>query len=169
MPTVAEQLRIAREGRKLTISQAAETTKIRTDHIRALEDGNYDVFSAPVYIRGFVRSYAMLLKLNVAQIMADLDDELSGTEKYGKPPPLSEHSKGTLDFVMLQLSKVNWNKGVGVLIVLAVIGTLVAGVMVWRNRRVEDPLSGLPPAVYKPASSDAGNTVPLTLPPAQRH
>jgi len=37
MSTVAEQLRVAREARKLTIAQVAEVTKIRTDYIRALE------------------------------------------------------------------------------------------------------------------------------------
>ena len=76
MSTVAEQLRSAREARKLTVYQVAETTKIRTDHIRALEEGNYEMFSAPVYIRGSVKNYAMLLKLDVPQIMAVLDAEL---------------------------------------------------------------------------------------------
>ncbi len=61
MSTVAEQLRQAREARNLTEQQIVEITKIRTDHLRALEEGNFDVFSAPVYIRGFVRSYATLL------------------------------------------------------------------------------------------------------------
>ena len=70
MPTVAEQLRAGREARKLTIPQVAEATKIRTDHIRALEEGNFNVFSAPVYIRGFVRNYATQLKLDVPQVMA---------------------------------------------------------------------------------------------------
>src|SRR3974390_3042864 len=68
--TVAEQLRTSRESRHLTVEQVAEITKIRTDHLRALEEGNFDVFSAPVYIRGFVRSYSTLLKLDVPQIMA---------------------------------------------------------------------------------------------------
>ena len=45
MSTVAEQLRVAREARKLTIQQVADATKIRTDHIRALEEGNFNVFS----------------------------------------------------------------------------------------------------------------------------
>jgi cytoskeletal protein RodZ len=168
MPSVAEQLRTARESRKLSIAQAAETTKIRTDHIRALEEGNYDTFSAPVYIRGFVRSYATLLKLDVPRIMADLDGELSGTEKFRQPPPLADHSKGSLDFVMLQLSKVNWSKGVGALVVVAVIGVLVAGVIFWRHHVSRDPLSGLPPAVYKPPVSNNGNTIPLSPAPAQR-
>ena len=60
MSTVAEQLRQAREAKNLTVQQVVEITKIRTDHLRALEEGNFDVFSAPVYIRGFVRSYANL-------------------------------------------------------------------------------------------------------------
>ena len=93
MPTVAEQLRAGREAKKLTIPQVAEATKIRTDHIRALEEGNFNVFSAPVYIRGFVRNYATHLKLDVPQVMAALDAELGRTEKFNEPPPLVEESK----------------------------------------------------------------------------
>ena len=48
MSTVAEQLHEAREARRLTVEQVAEITKIRGDHLRALEEGNFDVFSAPV-------------------------------------------------------------------------------------------------------------------------
>ena len=76
MPTVAAQLKAAREARKLTIQQMAEATKIRTDHLRALEDGNYHAFSAPIYIRGSVKNYATQLKLDVPGIMAALDGEL---------------------------------------------------------------------------------------------
>ena len=72
MPTVADQLHEAREARKLTIEQVAEVTKIRSDHVRALEEGNFNVFSAPVYIRGFVRSYAGALKLDVREILGEL-------------------------------------------------------------------------------------------------
>jgi cytoskeletal protein RodZ len=61
MPTVAEQLRAAREAKKLTVQQVADATKIRTDHIRALEEGNFSAFSAPIYIRGSVKNYATLL------------------------------------------------------------------------------------------------------------
>jgi cytoskeletal protein RodZ len=60
--SVPEQLRQARQAQNLTIQQVAEITKIRSDHIRALEEADYNVFSAPVYIRGFTRTYATLLK-----------------------------------------------------------------------------------------------------------
>src|ERR1700755_2846037 len=108
MSTVAEQLRQAREAQKLTIQELAEITKIRSDHIRALEEGNFNVFSAPVYIRGFVRTYATLLKLDVTRIMDNLAGGLGETGKFRKPPPLSDQKKGILDFLTLQLSKLNW-------------------------------------------------------------
>ena len=76
MPTVAEQLRAAREARNLSINEVAEITKMRGDHIRALEEGNFDVFVAPVYIRGFTRTYGTLLKLDVPQLIKALEPRL---------------------------------------------------------------------------------------------
>jgi cytoskeletal protein RodZ len=164
MPTVAEQLRTAREARKLSVTEVAEITKIRSDHIRALEEGNFDVFVAPVYIRGFTRTYATLLKLDVPEIIQALTVELGQTEKFAEPPALSREGKGALDFVMLQLSKVNWQKGAVVLGGLAVVGILILAVWLWRRQRNADPSAGLPPAVYQPARRPAGTTLPLPAP-----
>src|SRR5215471_1946532 len=110
MPTVPEQLRQARQAQNLTVHQVAEITKIRTDHIRALEEGNYSVFSAPVYIRGFVRTYAGIVKLDVPQIMAALDAELGQNKKFREEPPISGPPRSLTDFFMLQLSKLDWRK-----------------------------------------------------------
>src|SRR6188508_1698393 len=98
MPTVGEQLRQGREKQKLTIHQAAELTKIKSDHVRALESGQYDAFSAPVYIRGFVRTYAKALRLDIAQVSSALDAELARTERFSGPPPLEDRPRGALDF-----------------------------------------------------------------------
>jgi cytoskeletal protein RodZ len=167
MSTVAEQLRQAREARNLTVQQIVEITKIRTDHLRALEEGNFDVFSAPVYIRGFVRSYATLLKLDVPQVMAALEAELAGTTKFAEPPPLAEHPHSLIDFLTLHLSKVDWRKG---LIGLGVVILLVAAVSVWVAWRHHDPLKGLKPAVYQstPGTSASGDTLPLPAPAPRR-
>src|SRR5450755_631435 len=100
MPTVAEQLRAAREAKKLTVQQVADATKIRTDHIRALEEGNFGAFSAPVYIRGSVKNYATLLKLNLPQLLLTLDEELGRTEKFHEPPPLTEETISPLDHIL---------------------------------------------------------------------
>jgi cytoskeletal protein RodZ len=164
MSTVAQQLRQAREAQHLTVYQVAEVTKIRTDHLRALEEGNFDVFSAPVYIRGFVRTCATLLKLDVPQIMAALDAELKGTEKFSEPPPLSDQPRTPVDFLMLQLSKVNWNKGLVVLCAVLGVAIVVIILAIWRHAKTSDPLSNLKPGVYQPAQNNSGETLPLPQP-----
>src|SRR6516162_3364892 len=135
MATVGDQLHQAREARRLTVEQVAEITKIRSDHLRALEEGNFNVFSAPVYIRGFVRTYSTLLKLDVPRVMADLDGELGQTKKFAEPPPLSDHPGGAVDFLMLQLSKIDWQKGVVVLGAAVVLLALLLGYTTWHRRQ----------------------------------
>src|SRR6516164_9352709 len=135
MSTVAEQLHQAREARHLTVEQVAEITKIRGDHLRALEEGNFDVFSAPVYIRGFVRTYSTLLKLDVPRVMAALDGELGQTKKFAEPPPLSDHPRGALDFLMLQLTRIDWRTGVLMLGGAVVVLGMVLGYLAWHHYR----------------------------------
>ena len=159
MPTVAEQLRAAREAKKLTIQQVAELTKIRTDHIRALEEGNYNVFSATIYIRGSVKNYVTLLKLEVPKIMADLDRELKGTANFSELPPLMEQTKNPVDHLMFWLSKLNWKVGGFLAVVAGIVLIFVlahaAFHHVWRHGKAPN----LPPAVYQ--SSDSDETLPL--------
>ena len=168
MATVAEQLRTAREAQNLTVHQIADITKIRTDHLRALEEGNFDVFVAPVYIRGFVRCYAGLLKLNVPEVMTALEGELSQTEKFSEPPRLSTEPRGVVDFLMLQLSRVNWRIASIALAIIAVVVILGSITLVWRHQRTRDPLRGLPPAVYQSHGKDSGEKLPLTNAPSRR-
>jgi hypothetical protein len=168
MPTVAEQLHQGREAQHLTVPQLAEITKIRGDHLRALEEGNYDAFSAPVYIRGFVRTYATVLKLPVADVMASLDAELGQTKKFAEPPPLSGHSGGWLDTIMLQLSKVDWRRGLLALGVAAGLAGIVLVFVLWRHYKTSDPLAGLKPGLYQPATNPPGETLALPAPAPRR-
>src|ERR1039458_2513492 len=165
MSTVACQLRQAREAKNLTAQQVVKITKIRTDHLRALEEGNFDVFSAPVYIRGFVRTYSALLKLDVPQIMAALEAELAQTTKFSAPPPLAQRPRGVLDLFMRQLSKVDWPKG---LIGLGVVVSVVVAFSAWYSWRHYDPLKGLKPAIYQSTQNVSGDTLPLPSPAPRR-
>lgn len=169
MPSVSDQLRQAREGQGLDIYQVADITKIKTDHVRALEKGEYDVFTAPVYIRGFVRTYAKALKLDVPRLMAQLDAELNQSEKFREPPPLTGQPRGTLDTVMLQVSRLNWRVAVGA---AAVVLFLLLAVAVIRSRtsKPADPLKNLGPGLHQPQPGKrSGDTLPVPgQPPARK-
>lgn len=161
MATVGEQLRLGREQQKLSVSDVAERTKIRTDHVRALESGDYNVFSAPVYIRGFVRSYARLLKLDVPNVMEQLDRELNATDKFNEPPRLTNESRTFVDFVLLQVSKINWRVALPLLIVaLGLLGALFT-YRYLHDRKTENPLKDLGPGMYEPRKKQSGETLPL--------
>lgn len=161
MPTVAEQLRRAREDQKLNVYQVAEITKIKTDHIRALESGTYDVFSAPVYIRGFVRTYARVLKLDEAQVLADLEAELGQTKKFRELPPLAPKPRSALDFFMLQLSRFNWRIGAVLVGVVVVLLAAWAGYRGSRNQSGTEPLKNLGPGLYQSRPDQSGELLPL--------
>ena len=143
-------------------------TKIRTDHLRALEEGNFDVFSAPVYIRGFVRTYSILLKLDVPQIMAALETELGQTKKFAEPPPFSERQRGAMDFLMLQLSKIDWRKGAIALGAIVGIAVLASVIFVWQHYKKNDPLTGLKPGMYQSPQPASGETLPIPASPTRR-
>jgi len=168
MPSVAEQLRLAREILKLDVHQVAEVTKIRTDHLRALEAGDYDQFVAPVYIRGFVRTYASLLKLDVPKVMEELGQELARTEKFAEPPALTKQPKSWLDWVMLHLSRINWRILLGLLAVALVVTLGVVGYRVWHSHKTTDPYKGLSPGLYQPRTPAPGEMLPVPAPPPGR-
>ena len=159
MSTVAEQLCAARKAKKLTIEQIADITKIRTDHVRALEEGNFAAFSAPIYIRGSVKNYAAMLKLDVPQILAALDAELKGTVKFSEPPPLTEQKKTIVDYLALLVAKLNWKIGFAGVAILGAVLLVAVILFATRNHHKANPLANLPPAVYQPSS--AGDTLPL--------
>lgn len=160
MPSVAEQLRQARQEQGLTVDQVADVTKIRTDHIRALEGGNYDVFPAPVYVRGFVRTYADTLKLDAAQVVRDLESELGQSRKFQDPPPLTGKRSGVLDEVMLQLSKVNWRAGVWIGGIVLALVLVWAAVRIWQHYATYDPLANVGPGLYKEPATNRGEMLP---------
>lgn len=159
MSTVAEQLRSAREAQKLTVQQIADATKIRTDHIHALEKGDFSVFSAPIYIRGSVKNYATRLKLDVPKVMATLDDELAGTEKFSEPPPLGEVTKTPLDHVTFLLAKINIKMAVAGAVLLGLLLIIVLAHAVHKHGNKTDSSVKVPPARYEPANP--GDTLPL--------
>jgi cytoskeletal protein RodZ len=161
MASVGEQLRAAREKQALTIPQVAEYTKLRTDHVRALEEGNYDVFAAPVYVRGFVRSYATLLKLDVAAVMDALEAELGQSQHLQESTQLIKPAPGLLDLFMLPLSKVRWGITLALTGAALVLYLSILGYRAWRTHQTTDPLARLGRGLYQSSNTNQGELLPL--------
>ena len=68
-PSVGEILQRARSNRGGTIAEASRVTKIPRRYLEALEQENYEILPAPVYTRGFLRSYAGYLGLEPGKLM----------------------------------------------------------------------------------------------------
>jgi cytoskeleton protein RodZ len=165
MATVGEQLRAGRETARLSVHQIADRLKMRPDQVRALEAGNYDMFVAAVYVRGFVRGCATLLKLNVPEVMAALDAELAQTEKFREPPSLTHEPAGLLDVLLLRLALIKWRIVLPVLGVVVIVLAAWWGVRAYENYLTRNPLEGVGPGLYQPPPKPSGETLPLPAPP----
>lgn len=64
MESIGEFFRQVRETKGLTVEEVASKTRIRTDFVKALEEGNFAKLPDQVFARGFVRSYARSLGLD---------------------------------------------------------------------------------------------------------
>jgi cytoskeleton protein RodZ len=65
-------LRSTRIQRGLTIEQVAQDTRISARFLEALENEEFDELPAPVYVRGFLRSYCNYLHLDPQPLLASL-------------------------------------------------------------------------------------------------
>lgn len=84
----------AREARGLTLEDAERDTRISKRYLQALEDEEFEVIPAPVYARGFLRSYSQYLGIDPQETMLLFprdEDELAqaGARKPTMQDPVS--------------------------------------------------------------------------------
>lgn len=72
-PSVGQQLRAARLEAKLSITDVAQTLKFSPRQIELLEQDDHAALPGMTIVRGFVRSYSRLLKLDTDALLKMLD------------------------------------------------------------------------------------------------
>ena len=102
MANIGTTLRAARVKRGLTIEQAAQDTRISRKFLEAIEAEDFNALPAPVYVRGFLRSYANYLRIDAAplleQVAEVLDRPISGPDAFvGGPKQGRGGNRGTSD------------------------------------------------------------------------
>jgi len=64
MPGLGDGFRAAREARHLSLSDVSEQIHIRSVYLQSIEEEDWSAIAAPVYVRGFLRTYARFLGLD---------------------------------------------------------------------------------------------------------
>lgn len=64
--TLGERLKKLRLERRLSLGDVSKSTKIQAKYIEYLEEGEYSKLPADVYVKGFLKSYAIFMGLNEA-------------------------------------------------------------------------------------------------------
>jgi cytoskeleton protein RodZ len=116
MKKVGQLLKAEREKRNLSLHEIGMSLKINPKTLSAIEDGDLSQLPAKTFLRGFVRSYAQFLKLDVEQVIKLFHEEMGTTHPESpKPPPtavieseinqIKENPAGTTESPQLEKSK----------------------------------------------------------------
>jgi cytoskeleton protein RodZ len=88
-------LRRTREGRRITIADAAATLRLKVSYLEAIEKGAYERLPGPAYAVGFVRAYAEYLGLDGDEAARRFKREAQGFDGrpgLSLPLPIAERS-----------------------------------------------------------------------------
>ena len=88
--SLGQTLRDARLDRGLELKDVASRTRVRSQYLLALEEGNYEALPENVYTRNFIRLYAQALDLDAAALLEQYNSERGGTSTQAdsKPDPV---------------------------------------------------------------------------------
>jgi len=144
---------LLREGRRRlgrTVEDCASSLRARPGQVEALERGDLRDFGAEIYARGFLRSYARLVGVDEAQVLA-----LHGVDPSYRGPVLPPREP-----LRLRRAAPGWLVG---LTSLAVVAGVIAVVLGVAGSRVPGAVAPSDPALESP-----GAVVPPTAPPVDR-
>lgn len=93
-------LKKAREEKGLSLNEIGLSLKISSKVLRAIEDGDETQLPAKTFLRGFVKSYAGFLRLDVDEVLKIFQDEMGSTspKPYIRPttgPVIDETVEGS--------------------------------------------------------------------------
>jgi cytoskeleton protein RodZ len=106
---VGAELKSAREALGLTVSEVAHQLKLAPRQVEALEAGRFDALPGGTFVRGMLRNYARLLKLEPDALLEHLSGRFEAPDanrlaaRYSQPVPFSDGARRST-FVYLGLS-----------------------------------------------------------------
>lgn len=126
--TVGQSIRAARERKGLSTAAVASTTRILLGAIEAIEADDFSTLPSPVYVRGFVRSVAVVLDMNVEQTLVAFDRQVSMPGPGEGDEDVSIALSYGADEVEAPRPPIKWGAGLAAAILLVVVGMFLVGV-----------------------------------------
>lgn len=160
MIETGKKLKEQRENSHLTISEVSLATKINSKVLAAMENGDRDQLPAKTFLRGFVRSYAAFLKMDVDDVLETFNKEMQESAKDQQETPVEEmvataqvdvdgEGSGTLRMFVVG----------GILILIGLIIGVREVIKKYQAERVTDanPAISASPIQLPPANKEAVN------------
>ena len=147
---VGAELARAREERGLALSDVAQQLKFAARQLEALEQERFELLPGGTFVRGMVRAYARLLKIDAEPLLGRLADRFDAPDssqlaaRYKQPVPFSDSARKST-FVYLGAS----------LGVLVAVGAIAYQWYREQNARRQPPAAAAPKAPARSAPPPA--------------
>ena len=159
-------LRVARESAGMSIDAVAQHLKLAPRQVKALEDGDYTHLPGRTFVRGFVRNYARLVKLDPERVLGALPG--GATAPALEAPTLQPTATTMGELPSSESTKTPWARWAIPLILAAIVA--VAAVYEWKRppgesrvaTQKEAPAPSAP-ATPTPPSNAATTSLPNPL------
>ncbi len=152
--TVGEILLSCRERAGLSLEEVSQETRLAVKNLEYLETDNFEAVPAKVYVRGFIRTYAVFLGLDVEHLLS----------KYEVQTGQTHRTKGDLweieaEVVEEKLGSAFPARRLLLPVILVVIALLIVIFIATRGDRQEDE-PRIPPANEEAVVNDTANVRP---------
>ncbi|MBM7623442.1 helix-turn-helix domain-containing protein [Sporohalobacter salinus] len=129
---LGQKIRQARLDRGITIEEVQKSTKIRRKYLQAIEEGDFNVISQEVFLKGFLRVYANYVGLDGREILNEYNQlkQLHQEPKEDETSVEIEEHQSTSEKVVCFISK-HLIKIVVTVVILAVI--ISGGFLLYEN------------------------------------
>ena len=127
---LGNNLREARQNRRIDLVIAEQDTKIRSKYLAALETEEFDVLPGPVFVRGFLRTYSRYLGLDPQLFVDEYNARFGRFEEVEDPASPALGRPG--------LAQQRMQRGRMTMRIIVIVSLVAVALLAWLGLR-EDP------------------------------
>ena len=130
-PSPGVQLRVLREAAQLTVDDVAHHLKLARRQVVAIENDDHGALPGPTFVRGFIRNYARLLRVDAQPLLE------AGHLAVAPAEPVPPISRTVSELPLDNGSKTSWTRW---LIPVGLLLVLIGGIAVYEMSDVSVPV-----------------------------